>query len=34
MEIVSENIEVEQRYAGHASETKQYDHLEQNECTV
>lgn len=34
MEIVSKTIEVEQKYAGRASETKQHDHLDQNECTA
>lgn len=34
MEIVSKNIEAEQRYVACGNETKQYDHLEQNEDTV
>lgn len=34
MEIVSKNIELQQMYAGHGDETKQYDHLEQNEGTL
>lgn len=34
MEIVSKNIELQQRYAGRGDETKQYDHLEQNEGTL
>lgn len=34
MEILSKNIEMQQRYAGHGDESKQYGHLEQNEGTV